>query len=33
LATLDKDIVEVKMGRVDNSTKEEIRTKIAKLTD
>ena len=33
LATLDKDIVEVKMGQVDNSTKEEIRTIIAKLTD
>jgi len=33
LATLEKDLVEVKMGQIDNSTKEKIRIIIAKLTD
>lgn len=33
LATLEKDLVEVKMGQIDNSTKEKIRIVIAKLTD
>jgi mRNA interferase MazF len=33
LATLEKDLVEVKMGQIDNSTKEKIRIILAKLTD
>ena len=33
LATLEKDLVEVKMGEIANSTKEKIRIIIAKLTD
>jgi mRNA interferase MazF len=33
LATLEKDLVEVKMGQINNSTKEKIRIIIAKLTD
>jgi mRNA interferase MazF len=33
LATLEKDMVELKLGQIDNSTKKEIRTIIAKLTD
>jgi mRNA interferase MazF len=33
LATLEKVLVEVKMGQIDNSTKEKIRIIIAKLTD
>ena len=33
LATLEKDLVEVKMGQIDNSTKEKNRIIIAKLTD
>ncbi len=33
LATLEKDLVEVKMGQIDNSTKEKVRIIIAKLTD
>ena len=33
LATLEKDLVEVKIGQIDNSTKEKIRIIIAKLTD
>ena len=33
LATLEKDLVEVKMGQIDNSTKEKIRIIITKLTD
>jgi mRNA interferase MazF len=33
LATLEKDLVEVKMGHIDNSTKEKIQIIIAKLTD
>ena len=33
LATLEKDLVEVKMGHIDNSTKEKIRMILAKLTE
>ena len=33
LATLEKDLIEVKMGQIDNSTKEKIRIILAKLTD
>jgi mRNA interferase MazF len=33
LATLEKDLVEVKMGQIDHSTKEKIRIILAKLTD
>jgi len=33
LATLEKDMVELVMGEIDNSLKENIRTIITKLTD
>ena len=33
LATLEKDMVELVMGKIDNSLKENIRTIITKLTD
>jgi mRNA interferase MazF len=33
LATLEKDLVEIVMGRIDNSLKEKIRAIITKLTD
>ena len=33
LASLEKDLVEVKMGHIDNSTKEKIRMILAKLTE
>ena len=33
LATLDKDIVENVMGKVDNSTKEKVQLIITRLTD
>jgi mRNA interferase MazF len=33
LATLEKDMVEIVIGKIDNSLKENIQTIIAKLTD
>ena len=33
LATLEKDMVEIIMGQIDNSTKEKVRTIITKMTD
>ncbi|NJO90785.1 MAG: type II toxin-antitoxin system PemK/MazF family toxin [Chloroflexia bacterium] len=33
LATLEKDMVEIVMGKIHNSLKEKIRTIITKLTD
>lgn len=33
LATLEKDLVEIVMGKVDNSTKDKIRAIFAKLVD
>jgi hypothetical protein len=33
IATLEKDMVEIIMGHIDNATKNDIRTIISKLTD
>jgi mRNA interferase MazF len=33
MATLEKDMVEILMGQIDNQTKEKVRTAITKLTD
>ncbi len=33
IATLDKEMVELIMGQIDNPTKEKVRTIISKLTD
>lgn len=33
IATLDKEIVEIVMGQIDNQLKEKVRTIISKLTD
>jgi len=33
LATLEKDMVELLMGKIDNSTKEKVKEIITKLTD
>jgi mRNA interferase MazF len=33
IATLEKDMVELVMGQIDNQTKQKVQTNIAKLTD